>query len=80
MMRSLVLRRTQHLLRWAVRCQDMSYPAPSAFSHASIFSGANFAAVVRFYQIVLNMRVKYVIKNKFHLYCLAAMERITDSP
>lgn len=50
--------------------RDMSYPAPSAFSHASIFSGANFAAVVRFYQIVLNMRVKYVIKNKFHLVLL----------
>lgn len=51
--------------------RDPSYPSPSYLAHVSIFSGKNFAAVVDFYQQLLNMRLNYEIDGRVKLAALS---------
>ena len=51
--------------------RDPSYPSPSYLAHVSIFSGKNFSEVVKFYQVVLNMRLNYEIEGRVRLAALS---------
>jgi catechol 2,3-dioxygenase-like lactoylglutathione lyase family enzyme len=51
--------------------RDQSYPAPVDLAHFSLVSGSNYRAMLRFYQVVLNMRIVYEIRNKITFTALS---------